>query len=188
MYSSRSFVVGSFFVILLASHALAQSSATTKPDPVLLTVMQQELQRAMVSLGKADPAPYYISYNTSEEYGTVIMASHGALVASIFRHERTTDISVRVGSRELDNTHGEHRFSGVTTASIPLDDRPDAIARVLWLSTDRAYKKASQTLLEVKTTTKVHAAEEDSSADFSSEKPQVSIGQTTLPPRFDQHE
>jgi predicted Zn-dependent protease len=150
--------------------------------------MQHELDRAMSSLGKADPAAYFISYSVDEEFGKVIVASNGAIVADISRHERNGDISVRVGSRDLDNTHGENRFNAVVTASIPLDDKPDAISRVLWLNTDRMYKKASQTYLEVKTRTSVRAEEEDSSADFSQEKPQVAVGKVLTPPNFDQHQ
>jgi TldD protein len=187
-----SFFKSSFLAVSLAVFSIsslsAQSSPSAVPDPVLLSVMQQELQRAMTSLSKSDPAPYFISYSATEEFGTVIMASNGAIVANIGRHERTADISVRVGSRDLDNTHGEQRFSAMTTATLPLEDKPDAIARVLWLHTDQMYKKASQTLIEVKTNTKVHAEEEDSSADFSVEKPQVYAGQAALPPKFDQHE
>jgi predicted Zn-dependent protease len=148
--------------------------------------MQQELDRAMTSLGKADPAPYFISYAVNEESGAVIMASNGSLVANVKRHDRTADISVRVGSRDLDNTHGENRFNAITAASLPLEDKPDAIARVLWLNTDRMYKKAAQGFMEVKTDTKVRAEEEDSSPDFSTEKPQVFIGKDITPPRFDQ--
>jgi len=183
----RSFVLGSFLLASLAPHTLGQSSPAANPDPVLLKVMQQELERAMSSLSKSDPAPYYISYDTQDQYGSIILASNGALVASIYRHERSADISVRVGSPQLDNTHGEQHPGAIVTAAVPMDDKPDAIARVFWLNTDRMYQKASQTLLEVKTNTKVHADEEDSSADFSTEKPQVYIGQAALPPSFDQH-
>src|SRR5438270_12036817 len=116
------------------------------------------------------------------------MGSQGALVANIKRHERNADISVRVGSRELDNTHGENRFNAITTAALPLDDKPDAIARVLWLNTDRMYKKAAQGYLEVKTTTKVRAEEEDASPDFSVEEPQVFTGKSRVPPGLNQKE
>jgi len=174
---------------LLAVPALqGQEGAAGAADPILLRTMQQELDRAMASLGKADPAPYFISYAVNEESGTIIMGSQGALVANIKRHERNADISVRVGSRELDNTHGENRFNAITTAVLPLDDKPDAIARVLWLNTDRMYKKAAQGYLEVKTNTKVRAEEEDSSPDFSVEKPQVFMGKGAASPKFDQHE
>jgi TldD protein len=184
----KSFVFISFLSFLPVIPAAAQSSDTSAAGPVLLTVMQQEVQRAMTSLSKADPAPYYISYRANDQYSTAIIASNGALVASISRHERTADITVRTGSRELDNTHGDHHSNGVITAALPLEDRPDAIAHVLWLNTDRMYKKAAQGFLEVKTDTRVHAQEEDSSADFSLEKPEVHIGQAALPPEFSQKE
>jgi len=178
-----------FFLLLLTVPALpGQTAAAGANDPVLLQTLQQELDRAMTSLGKADPAPYFISYAGNEEFSSIIMASSGSLIADIKRHERTVDVSVRVGSRDLDNTHGENRFNAVTTASLPLEDKPDAIARVLWINTDRMYKKAAQGFLEVKTNTKVRADEEDSSPDFSSEKPQVYIGQEIPPPKFDQHD
>src|SRR4029077_4653136 len=167
---------------------LGQTAAAGATDPVLLHTLQQELDRAMSSLSKADPAPYFISYAGNEEFGSVIMASHGALMANIKRHERTVDVSVRVGDRDLDNTHGENRFNAVTTAALPLEDRPDAIARVLWINTDRMYKRAAQGFLEVKTNTKVRAEEEDSSPDFSTEKPQVYVGKESVPPNFDHRE
>lgn len=179
------FLLLAFFLTPIAP---AQSSQSSNPDPVLLQVMQQELHRAMSSLAKADPVPYFISYSVDEQFGRVIIGSNGAIVANVERHERTADISVRVGSRDLDNTHGENRFHAVTTAALPLDDKADAIARVLWLNTDRMYKKAAQTYLEVTTSTKVRADEDDPSPDFSNEKPQVYAGKAIAMPKFDQHE
>src|SRR5205807_2811324 len=188
MSFSRFLCLGTLFASSFVSAASGQPSPPTHADPVLLTIMQQELNRAMSSLSKSDPAPYFISYETTEEFSSIIFGSNGALMGTLARHERSADITVRLGSRELDNTHGENRFNAVATASLPLEDKPDAIQRVLWLNTDRMYKKASQSFLEVKTTTKVQADEEDSSADFSVEKPQVFIGKAALPPNFDQHE
>jgi TldD protein len=147
--------------------------------------LQQELDRAMSSLAKADPAPYFMSYSANEESGAVIVGSQGAIIADANRHERSVDISVRVGGRDLDNTHGENRFNAITTASLPVDDKADAIARVLWLNTDHMYKKAAQIYLEVKTRTKVRAQEEDASPDFTAEKPEVHVGKAALPADFD---
>jgi predicted Zn-dependent protease len=151
-----------------------------------LKSLQQELDRAMTSLSKAEPAPYFLSYSASDERAGVVMASNGALVANVDHHERSVDISVRVGSRQLDNTHGESRFNSIVTAALPLDDKPDAIARVLWINTDRTYKKAVQTFLQVKTDTKVRAEEDDPSPDFSVEKPQVHVAPEVAYPTFDQ--
>lgn len=183
----RSFFLVSFLA-LVSVLALAQSVPTTNSDSVLLRTMQQELDRAMTSLSKSDPAPYFISYSVDEESGRVVAASNGAIIADVTRHERSADISVRVGDRDLDNTHGENRMNGLAQTSIPLDDKPDAIARVLWLNTDRMYKKAAQVYLEVKTRTKVRAEEEDSSPDFSSEKPQTAIGKAVEAPKFNERE
>jgi TldD protein len=183
----RVLCLGTLFAASFVPAVSGQSTPTTNPDPVLLTIMQQELNRAMSSLGKADPAPYFISYETTEEYSSIIIGSNGALVGTITHHDRSADITVRLGNRELDNTHGENRFNAVASTSLPLEDKPDAIQRVLWLNTDRMYKKASQAFLEVKTNTKVRAEEEDSSADFSVEKPQVFIGKAVLLPDFDRH-
>jgi TldD protein len=174
--------------LFVAPALLGQTAAQGATDPVLLRTLQQELDRAMTLLRKADPAPYFISYAGNEEFGSVIIGSNGALMANVKRHERTVDVSVRVGSRDLDNTHGENRFNAVTTASLPLEDRADAIARVLWVNTDRMYKKATQGFLEIKTNTKVRADEEDASPDFSTEKPQVYIGKESIPPKFDHKE
>ncbi len=187
MSSHKSLFLCLFFSLMIAPALLGQT-AGAGGESVLLRTMQQELDRAMTSLSKADPAPYFISYAGNDDHGTVIVASHGALVANIERRQRTVDISVRVGSRDLDNTHGENRFHEVTTAALPMDDQPDAIARVLWLNTDHMYRKAAQAFLEVKTTTKVRAEEEDSSPDFSAEKPQVFTGKGNGRPKFDKHE
>jgi predicted Zn-dependent protease len=188
MSSYKSFFIWLILVVMPAPAVLGQASPKAGPDPVLMKTLQQELDRAMTSLGKAEPAPYYISYSAADESGNILAASNGAIVARLNRHERNVDISVRVGSRELDNTHGDHRFNAVTSAALPVEDRPDAIARVLWINTDRMYKRAAQTYLEVKTNTKVRAQEEDSSADFSDEKPQVYNGKAVAAPHFDEKE
>lgn len=186
MSSSKVFLAGLFLILLAIPLGWGQAAPSESADSVLMRTLQQELNRAMSSLAKADPAPYFISYSANEEYGNVIAGSQGAIVADVKRHERSVDISVRVGGRELDNTHGENHFNAITTASLPLDDTADAIARVLWLNTDRMYKRAAQTYLEVKTRTKVRAQEEDSSPDFTSEKAEVHIGGADLPADFNQ--
>jgi TldD protein len=182
MLSFKSVFLGLALLVLCVPAVHSQGASTS--DPVIMRTLQQELDRAMTTLGKADPAAYFISYAASDDSNAVIAASNGALIANLDRHERTVDISVRVGGRELDNTHGDNRFHSVVTASLPLEDRADAIARVLWLNTDRMYKRASQAYLEVKTNTKVRAEEEDVSPDFTSEKPQTFAGKNIPMPTF----
>jgi TldD protein len=185
MLAPKSLLSGLLLAASLVSAAWGQTSPSHNTDSVLMRTLQQELDRAMTSLSKADPAPYFISYSATERSGGIIMASNGAIVADLNRHERMADISVRVGDRTLDNTHGENRMHGILSAPLPLEDRPDAIARVLWLNTDRMYKRAAQLYLEVKTQTKVRAEEEDASPDFTQEKPEVHAGKTASIPGFD---
>src|SRR5437660_377536 len=113
--------------------------AGTKPAPAsapssdaLLATMNAELTRAKSELAKADPAPYFLSYSVVDHRAVVIAASEGAILSSASGHQRQADVSVRVGSSKLDNTHGQSRYSGLTSGTIPLENDRDAIARILW--------------------------------------------------------
>ena len=53
-------------------------------------------------------------------------------------------MTMRVGSAALDNTHQENRYSGMNSGLIPLQDDPDAVARVLWQLTYEEYRQAAQ--------------------------------------------
>src|SRR5271163_2392079 len=162
-------------LLLLCGIPLAVLSSPPRPD-VLLQTMQRELQRATTSLAKSDPAPYYLSYAVSDGDGTTIAGASGALIISSSARRREVDVMMRVGSSALDNTHSQSRPSGITSGSLALRDDPDAIARVLWLLTDREYEQASAAFLRVKTNQAVQSAEEDKSPDFSQEKPQTYMG------------
>lgn len=85
--SSKKALFFCLFAFLLAGPVmLGQSAVSGGADQVLLHTMQGELDRAMTSLAKADPAPYFISYAANEDSGDIIMASNGALVANANRH------------------------------------------------------------------------------------------------------
>ena len=162
-------------LLLLCGIPLAALSSPPRPD-VLLQAMQRELQRATTSLAKSDPAPYYLSYAVSDGAGTTIAGTQGGLIVSNSVHRRVADVMMRVGSSALDNTHSQSRPSGIISGGLPLRDDPDAIARVLWLLTDREYEQASAAFLRVKTNQAVQSAEEDKSPDFSQEMPQTFMG------------
>ena len=61
--------------------------------------------------------------------------------------------------------------SASTSGPLPLEDDRNAIAHELWRLTYEEYRKASKAYLKVKTDTQVQAQEEDTSPDFSQEKP-----------------
>jgi TldD protein len=161
------------------------STAKTQTNDALTSAMQQELQRARTDLGKLDPAPYFISYSVRDQSSAMAVGSQGSLINSIHARTRSADVIVRVGTAALDNTHEENRISALSSGSLPLNDDGDAIAHVLWQLTYGEYRKASQAYLNVKTTTQVHAQEEDTSPDFSQETPQSHAEHEDLSPASD---
>jgi len=151
--------------------------------------MTTELNRAFTSLGKQESGkqlpPYFLSYSVSDAGAVVIRAQAGALVDSSTNHVRIADVQLRIGDPKLDNTHGAHRASAVTSTPLPLNDDREALARSLWLATNAGYGKALDNYMRVKTEAEVHAKEEDSSPDFSQEAPQVSLGKPAPPVKVD---
>jgi TldD protein len=155
-------------------------TARASTDPVL-KIMQSELSRATTELAKSDPAPYFTSYTVNDQDIVVLVGSYGSLLTDAALRRRQADVTMRVGSPALDNTHGQSRPSGMTSGALPLGDDSDAIARQLWELTDREYKRAAPAYLNVKTNTAVRAEEEDKSPDFSKEAPQTHAGSLVVP-------
>jgi predicted Zn-dependent protease len=165
--------------------AAAAAGGEVSPDAVLLDVMQQELTRAMSSLGsmpaatgaqaQPQPKPYFVSYAVSEVESVSLSASFGAISADQQSRRRSADVQIRLGSEAEDNTHGAHRNSALTTMPLPLTDDRAALGESLWYATNRGYGRALDSFLQVKTEQQVRAKEEDSSPDFSKDQPAVAL-------------
>ena len=177
-------------LLLPATLAFAAPPAKPAPKPepsILLDSMTAELHRAQETLGKQSteanpqPAPYFLSYAVSDATNLSIAAQYGAILASSENHSRSADIQVRIGTPALDNTHGDHRNSALTTIALPLTDDRAAIERSLWYATSRGYGKALDSFLKVKTETQVRAKEEDVSPDFSVQPAATSPAATAQP-------
>lgn len=169
---------------------LAAAASATAQQPVLLDTMTTELNRAFKALGhqpsdaKQMP-PYFLSYSAADADAVMIRAQFGALVGSSANRLRSVDVQVRIGTPQLDNTHGDHRGSAVTNIQLPLTDDKQAIARTLWQATNRGYGEALDNYLRVQTEAQVRAKEEDTSPDFSTEKPQVADAKPAPPVKID---
>jgi len=141
---------------------------------VLLDAMSQELNRNFTALKeKADPPPYFLSYEITEQEFRAVTGTLGTVDSAAGSKSRALDVSIRVGSPKLDNYHRVRNDRGQFTsgALISYEDNVNSIKRRLWLETDRAYRSAAERLIRIKTNTQVRVAAEDDSDDFSIEPP-----------------
>jgi predicted Zn-dependent protease len=158
------------FSVSLLLHAQKDSA-----DPVL-AAMQQELTRSFENLKKASAAPYFLSYQLTDNRAISVGASYGALTTSADHTTRLLDIDLRVGDYALDSSrrlrdadpYGD--FSDqIERQRIPLENDPDALRVALWRETERKYRSAVQRLQKVKANVQVKVEAEDRSGDFSHE-------------------
>ena len=160
-----------------ANEAGADKPAAKGVSDSIMKVMQAELSRASTELGKTDSPPYFMSYTVYDQDLVVLVGAYGSLLTDASLKRRQADVTMRVGSAALDNTHGQSRSTGMTSGTLPIGDDQEAVARVLWELTDREYKRAAPAFLNVKTNTAVRAEEEDKSPDFSKEVAETRVTQ-----------
>ncbi|MBC8165015.1 MAG: peptidase U62 [Bryobacteraceae bacterium] len=168
--------------VYLAVGLLTVSACYGQPAP-LLDILRGELDRNFLAMKeKGDPAPYFLQYSVIETEARNWTGSFGALQSESKNHNRILDVNMRLGNRQLDNYHNSRgeRVQFSSPVLLPLENQPDAIRRRAWLETDRVYRRASQRLINLKTSTQVNVAAEDTSDDFSSEAPSVQTT-TVLP-------
>lgn len=171
-----------FGIIYLAVGVAAPTSG------VVLDTLSDELHRNFDGLkSKADPAPYFLSYEVTEIESHSVGATLGSITSSSNSKNRYLDICLRVGSPKLDNYHrarGE-RVQFTSGASLSIDDNPNSIRQRVWLETDRVYRAATERLIKIKTNQQVKVAERDSSDDFS-EEPPATHSEALFQVKFDQ--
>jgi len=168
-------MLSSNIVKILQTAALLTVSAVAfgAEDHVVLNTMAGELQRNFQVLKqKADPPPYFMAYEITDDHTHTVSASLGVLDDSGDSHNRYLDVTVRVGSPKLDNfrrVRGD-RVQFTSGDSVVLGDDPAALKQRIWLETDRVYRASAERLIKIKTNQQVKAADRDQSNDFSSEE------------------
>jgi predicted Zn-dependent protease len=160
-------------LLAVSSVAFGQSPNPPGDDHIVLNTMAEELQRNFdVLKKKADPPPYFLSYEITDQDTHAVSATLGVLNATESGRNRYLDVTVRVGDPKLDNfrrVRGE-RVQFTSGSAVPIDNTPAAIRQDIWLETDRIYRAAAERLIKIKTNQQVKAADRDTSADFSSEE------------------
>lgn len=135
---------------------------------------------------KGEPAPYFLAYAVTQQEAHLLAATSGMLASKDYSKSRSLDVTLRVGTPQLDNYHRVGReFATFTNGSIlSLDDNPNALKRRIWMDTDGVYRAASQRLLNIKTNKEVKVEAKDLSDDFSPADPVVAF-KPTAELRFD---
>ncbi len=164
---------------IILIHIIAFSSFAQ--ESIILKSARTELNRTMSELKSQPIPPYFLSYSITDIHTFRITSSFGKLVTADSNKNRVLDIDLRVGDYKFDNTHiirgASFSFgSSRNSVDLPLEDDEFAIRAAIWSGTDRSYKKAIETYEKALTNKAVKVQEEDTSADFSREKPQKFIG------------
>jgi predicted Zn-dependent protease len=143
-------------------------------SPELIQILKAELDRNFKILKeKAEPPPYFIAYSVTDIETHNISATLGATLGDVSARTRRLDVTVRVGSPEMDNYRlidgrGARFTSGM---AIALEDEPNAIRQAVWRETDRVYRLASQRLIKIQTDQQVKVENEEAPLDFSPAEP-----------------
>jgi len=139
----------------LAKNRCTPKSHSPRPTISCSQPWRRNCNRGQFELAKQDPAPYFTSYNVTDGESLVVLSAQGGILTSTHARHRAADVSMRIGTPALDNTHDQERYSGISSGQLPQRDDPDAIARVLWRLTYEQYRKARQAYTNVKTKTAV---------------------------------
>lgn len=143
----------------------------------LISSLKKEMNRFINELQNEQYPPYFIGYEVSDIQSGRVDASFGSIEYSGIATRRVLDIDLRVGNYKLDNTHQVKdrgfSFTSADSKIIPLEDDESAIRSAVWNATELAYKNAVNKYQNVIASKAVSVQEEDTSADFSREKPSV---------------
>lgn len=173
-----------FLGLLLASPLLRAA------DDAVSRAMHDEMQRSMQKLKLEQfDKPYFISYLIVDNELKEVAATLGSVLSSVENNSRLLLVTVRVGDYALDSgnflsmggNEGMGSFMMAGAIQLPLDDNYNELRRKIWLTTDRAYKKALEDFSGKQAALK-NRNRSESIADFSKAAP-VSV--TYVMPRAD---
>ena len=138
----------------------------------LASLLQAELQREMTAWQATASPPYFVSFRVDDQQTWYLEASFGAVSEHQNRHYRIFTPMVRVGDWQFDNYHPtDDGPEDAETTYLPLEDEPDAIRQVVWLSADAAYRAAVSRLAAVSAGAAVRVRSSEESSDYTGSTP-----------------
>ncbi len=153
----------SFLSMVLATLALsviAQENTSEELDS-----MSDELMRNFETLQDEEKAPFYMSYEISEDKQLQASGSYGSLTNASNNIRRNLSVDLRIGTPLLDNTHlaGTPQLSLFGPVAV---DKEVPLKSFLWDATNDAYQAAKSQLTNVETEQQTRVEEEDKSGSF----------------------
>ena len=159
------------------------SSATGTPSPVF-ELLESELQRNLARLSSEErevPA-YFLAYDLIARQQLWLEAQEGVIVRDSADRDRTIDIDVRVGGRQLDNGHtqgGNYGPGNGLGVGLPISvgNEPMSMSQALWMLTETQYRDALEALSRAESDEQLRIQDEDKpeSPDFSKEEPMTHV-------------
>jgi predicted Zn-dependent protease len=136
--------------IALAFLAGAATGEDKPDDDPVFRALSDELARAKtLSMPKLDK-PYYVAGFANDRDSWSTSASFGALSDEGGGKSASTSTTVRVGSKDLDQTNFSDQFSfswgGGFGGAAPVEPDYDALRQALWLDFDSTYKGATEAI------------------------------------------
>jgi len=142
------------------------------PQEETLDAIKVEADRSLKVL-KEQPIPaYYISYRVQVKENYSIISRFGKLQSRNQQRESYYNLTVRVGSNEMDNTRkieGNY-FTFDQNGRAPIEYKPFALKMILWEATNKAYMSAIQKYECVKAISTI-SSDRAKSGDFTRETP-----------------
>lgn len=140
---------------LSSAFSAAGAHAAPPAGDKVFSAMKDELSRSM---GKLDMdklgRPYFLSYHVGDGHTFSVTAGFGAVEGLNSSAYRRLKVDLRTGAPGFDNSHyapnAWEGYRAETHWGIPLEDNYDALRFVVWAATDKAYKKALETLSKKK--------------------------------------
>ena len=124
---------GMFLLGVALVFALLGAAPVHAPQSVVLTAMEQELDRTWKEVRRDPQAPlYFLGDTITETRQEALSAAGGAITQDGSSHSRILDVSARVGSPELDNTHEIRGGGGFGARAGESEECGDSCRNIKW--------------------------------------------------------
>jgi hypothetical protein len=176
----RGFVIGA--AVLAPLLLLAQDAwklPAVPQDDVLLRAMRDEMQRIpQLGVVGGKDAPYFASYTVSEADSLRISSVLGSTVNVSRNPYRSPEVEIRIGNYDFDNT-GHVQSGGYSgtrlDGSWPLDANYLTLRNSFWLTSDRVFKTALESISRKRASQNNATPELNPLPNFSKAEPVVSL-------------